>query len=136
MSDIAVKPSSSRRINYRIIIFAAVIALLVGYPMYIFLDSELTHGVRDAGGGSTNVDLKQLSTFAFNQDDGRLEDIPQRWRDLNGKSVILIGEIAPTGFRSRNVDEFDLCYSVAKCCFSGPPQVQHFVESKMKAGAQ
>jgi hypothetical protein len=22
---------------------------------------------------------------------------------------------------------FQLCYSIAKCCFNGPPQVQHFV---------
>ena len=26
--------------------------------------------------------------------------------------------------------EFDLVYSITKCCFNGPPQIQHFVKCK------
>ena len=32
------------------------------------------------------------------------------------------------------VPQFQLCYSIAKCCFSGPPQVQHFVDSTVVNG--
>jgi hypothetical protein len=32
------------------------------------------------------------------------------------------------------ISNFDLCYSIAKCCFNGPPQVQHFVKSTVVNG--
>jgi hypothetical protein len=50
--------------------------------------------------------------------------------------VILYGEIAPTTFASRSLNQFDLVYSVQKCCFSGQPQIQHFIQSQMKDGGQ
>ena len=32
-------------------------------------------------------------------------------------------------------DHFQVVYSIAKCCFNGPPQVQHFVDCSAVKGA-
>ena len=124
------------RINLRMIAFIAFIALLVGYPVYVMLDMQLTGGVKAAAGGYTEVDLKAMSTFTFDQANGTINDIPQKWRDLDGKKVILHGEMwQPTG-AGPTVDGFELVYSIAKCCFSGPPQIQHFVHATAEKGAK
>src|SRR5262249_3384471 len=102
---------------------------LVGYPLYIYLREELTGGITDAGGGYSAVDLRAMSLFNFDQSNGRLEDVPARWRQLDGKKVILSGEVYTLNDASPQVRTFDLCYSIAKCCVNGPPQVQHFVKS-------
>ncbi len=28
---------------------------------------------------------------------------------------------------------FELCYSITKCCFNGPPKVQHFVKATVRS---
>jgi hypothetical protein len=49
---------------------------------------------------------------------------------LDGKKVILHGEMWDAKGAGPTVDNFELVYSIAKCCFSGPPQIQHFVHAK------
>jgi hypothetical protein len=125
------------RVNWRIVIFVIAIGIVVGYPLYIYLDAALSGGIKDAGGGYKEVDLKAMSTFHFPQQDGTINDIPTKWRELDGKKVVLYGEIAPTMTSAGPfIETFQLCYSVAKCCYSGPPQVQHFVDSRPIPGAQ
>jgi hypothetical protein len=47
---------------------------------------------------------------------------------------MLVGE-QYLGSRSRGPQlEFDLVYSIAKCCFQGPPQIQHFVKCRALPG--
>jgi len=116
------------------VIFSVVVLLMVGYPLYIYIDSEVSGGVKTVAGGYKEVDLKAMSSFDFDQVNGQLNDVPQRWRNLNGQKVILYGEIWAPDSASPDIDHFDLCYSIAKCCFSGPPQVQHFVKSKATKG--
>ena len=118
------------RINYRLVFFIAVIALLVGYPVYQFVEMKLTGGIKQAAGGYTQVDLKAMSTFAFDQADGTINDVPEKWRQLDGKKVILHGEMWEPMGAGPHVTDFQLVYSIAKCCFSGPPQIQHFVHSR------
>ena len=125
-----IKPSLYERINLRLVIFAAVLLVIVGYPLYLYLDSEFTGGIKDAGNGYTQVDLKAMSSFAFDQVHGTNNDVPKKWRDLDGKKVVLYGEMWAPDSAGDELDHFDLCYSIAKCCFSGPPQVQHFVKSR------
>lgn len=126
----------SERINFRMIGFALVVLLLVGYPAYIYIESIATGGIRHRGDGYVEVDLKAMSSFPFDQVSGRLEDIPQKWRDLDGKKVVLYGEMWSPTFAGPSVDQFELVYSIQKCCFSGPPQIQHFVQSKVVNNAQ
>ena len=109
------------------IAFFGVLIVLIGYPVYIYLDSAVHGGIKDAGNGYKEVDLKAMSVFPFDQINGTLNDVPQKWRDLEGKKVIAYGEMWQPESASRYVDTFQLCYSIAKCCFNGPPQVQHFV---------
>lgn len=132
MTQTVTKSRPRIRFNGRLIAFAAVILLVVGYPLYLYVDSELTGGVKQLSNGYTAVDLKAMTLFDFDQDKGAITDVPQRWRELNGKKIIVRGEIAPTNFSAREANEFDLVYSVAKCCVTGRPQVQHFVRSTIK----
>jgi hypothetical protein len=133
MTDIAIKDRLRDRINFRLVLLFAVVAAPIAWMMYIFLESEITHGIKDVG-GYKQVDLKAMSSFDFNQTYGRLEDVPARWRDLDGQKVILYGEMWAPNTIAPELDQFDLCYSITKCCFSGPPQVQHFVKSRAIRG--
>lgn len=135
MNSVAtVNQSFFQRINLRLVVFIAIIAAPVAWALYTFVRSEITHGIEDVGGGYKQVDLKAMSSFPFDQVHGTIEDIPKIWRDLDGQKVILYGEIWAPDSASPDLDHFDLCYSIAKCCFSGPPQVQHFVKSRVIRG--
>lgn len=116
------------RINFRILTFVGIFALIFGSILYIALDSMISGGLKNRG-TYFEVDLKAMSTFPFDQENGRLEDVPNRWRELDGKTVQMTGEIAPGSFNASGVDnKFDLVYSVAKCCMTGSPQIQHFIK--------
>jgi hypothetical protein len=132
--DSAIKVPLSDRINLRMIAFFGVLLVLIGYPVYIYLDSAVHGGIKDVGNGYKEVDLKAMSVFPFDQVNGTISDIPQKWRDLDGQKVIAYGEMWQSQSAGRYVDRFQLCYSIAKCCFNGPPQVQHFVDCSAVKG--
>ena len=132
----APKASIVQRINPRMIVFLLVIGCLIGYPLYIFIDAAVSGGIKDAGGGYKEVDLKAMSLFWFDQQHGTLQDIPAKWRALDGQKVIVFGEMWAANYAGNDVSNYDLCYSIAKCCFQGPPQVQHFVKSKPQPNAR
>ncbi len=123
-----VKVPLSERINLRIVVFALVMLAVIGYPIYLFVKEDITGGIIDRG-SYKEVNLQAMSVFPFDQQNGRLEDIPQKWRELDGKKVQLEGEMWAPGSASDELRRFDLVYSITKCCFNGPPQVQHFVKS-------
>ncbi|MCS7032369.1 MAG: hypothetical protein NZ561_00055 [Phycisphaerae bacterium] len=125
----------SERINLRIVVFAGLVCLLIGYPLYVYLDNLVSGGIKDLGDGVKFVDLKTMSSFVFDQVNGRQEDVPEKWRALSGQKVVLEGEMWAPQAAGPKVDFFQLCYSIAKCCFSGPPQVQHFVDCRMADGS-
>lgn len=129
--DYTVRPPK-KKANWftpRIVIFALFFGLIFGVPAYLGLKEYFTQGVSQRADGSFEVDLKAMSLFPFDQNAGKTEDVPERFRALNGKKVTLIGEMWAPNASSDRVGSFDLVYSIAKCCFSGPPQVQHFVKS-------
>lgn len=121
------------RVNFRMLGFVAVILLLVGTPAYIYLDSVLSGGIKDRG-DRVEVDLKAMSNFPFDQTNGTINDVPKQWRDLDGKRVELVGEMWAPNSVAPELNQFELVYSIAKCCTSGPPQIQHFVQSKVTDG--
>jgi hypothetical protein len=132
------KQVRSGRITPRMMIFAAVILIPIGYMVYLFADTWRSHGIwdeKDARYGSyKKVDLKAMSLFQLNQISASDSDIPPEYRALKGKRVMLVGEqYLTTQARGRQL-EFDLVYSIAKCCFNGPPQIQHFVKCKPMPG--
>lgn len=119
--------------NARIVTFVIVALALIGYPAWIIIGEKVSGGVRNHG-DYLEVNLKAMSTFEFDQVAGQQEDVPQKWRDLDGKKVMLEGEMWAPNYAGDAVPEFELVYSVAKCCFSGPPKIQHFVLAKSKDG--
>jgi hypothetical protein len=122
------------------VIFFAVILIPIGYMVYLFADTWRSHGiweVRDTRYGSyKKVDLKAMSLFQLNQNSATDADIPPEYRALDGKRVMLVGEQYVTGSSRGAQLEFDLVYSISKCCFNGPPQIQHFVKCKPMPGKQ
>jgi hypothetical protein len=124
----------SQRINVRMIVFAAVVLAILAFPVYWYLSIAMTGGIRDAGNGYKEVDLKAMSDFPFDQKYGTIEDVPPIYRALDGQKVILTGEMAPMQSAAPEIDSFQLVYSVAKCCYSGEPQAQHFIYSTVQNG--
>lgn len=131
--ETTVKTPLSQRINVRMLVFWVAVLVLIGYPIYLYLDTTLTGGIRQVG-DYTQIDLKAMSTFPFDQTSGKIEDVPEVWRKQSGKKVILYGEMWQPKVAAGQISNFELVYSIAKCCFSGPPQIQHFVQAKVPNG--
>jgi hypothetical protein len=103
------------------------------YPLYRTIDAAVNHGIHRHGDTYT-VDLRAMSDFELNQIDGTTQDVPKHFRDLDGKPVMLVGQMwSPTGAGGK-LRNFDLVYSIANCCFAGPPKVQHFVHATVPSG--
>src|SRR5918993_240852 len=83
----------SERFNFRMIGFALVVLLLVGYPMYVYVDSAVSGGIKEAGDGYKAVELQAMSSFLFDQNKGTIDDVPAKWRELDGQKVILEGKM-------------------------------------------
>jgi hypothetical protein len=120
-----------KRRNWNMIIrvglVGALVFALIGYALKVTYESVIQGGVV-ASGDHFNVELKQMSNFEMDQLNGTVADVPQRYRELDGKRIMLVGEVAPGGMSAGDLTrQFSLCYSVAKCCFGGPPKIQHFV---------
>ncbi|MBC7785750.1 MAG: hypothetical protein H7144_18135 [Burkholderiales bacterium] len=129
-------PASSA-ITLRMVVFLAVFGLIIGWigvqsysALYQHVEVASVDGV-----DYYKVNLKAMSTFPFDQRYGTIDDVPKDYRALHGKKVILVGEMWAPQAASAEVENFDLVYSIAKCCFSGPPQIQHFIKSTSTKGA-
>lgn len=126
----------AQRINVRMIVFAAIVLVPLGFFTYWYLSVALTGGIRDAGNGYKEVELMSMVTFPFDQKYGTIEDVPKKYRALDGQKVILTGEMVPMQSAAPEINSFSLVYSVAKCCYSGEPQVQHFIHSTVKGNEE
>jgi hypothetical protein len=121
------------RVTPRIIVFIAAVVVILGYPLWWFVDLTVSGGIKDRG-DYLEVDLKTISSFDMDQANATTADIPERFRQLNGKKVLLVGEMVAKNSIGTNQRDFDLVYSIQKCCFSGPPLIQHFVKSTVARG--
>lgn len=120
--------------NLRIVLFALIILVPVAALGYVYWDFQRSGGIQQLPDGYKLVDLKAMSTFVFDQENGTIEDIPEMWRNLDGQKVVLEGEMYSDRSAAGHVEEFDLVYSIANCCYSGAPQAQHFVKSRPADG--
>ncbi len=121
-SPLKLKP----RINFRMLIFAVVVLGLLGYPAYVYFNSVLNGGI-ERSGQYLKVDLKAMGNYPFPADNAKPADIPAKWRALDGKKVLLMGEVWAPNEAGDHMTNFELVYSIAKCCFGGPPKVQERV---------
>ncbi len=113
-------------INYRLVLFLIVLAAPFIWILYVFLQ-QLTSGGITRHGDVAEVDLKALGNFPFNKETGKLEDVPQRWRELDGKKVVLQGYMYSGKSAAKTGASFEFVYNIGKCCFGGPPLVQERV---------
>jgi hypothetical protein len=120
------------KIPWRPFALIATIIFLFGYPAYLYTDILITGGITHRG-DLLVVDLKALSSFEMDQDIGTTEDIPPRYRQLDGKRVLLIGQMWEPYTADGQIRAFTLVYSISNCCFSGPPKVQHFIQATVPA---
>ena len=114
------------RVNVRLIAFL----LIVSAPFVWIVGSAVRHsmsgGVVDRG-GFKEVDLKALGNFPFDGVEGKLEDVPKRFRELDGQKVLLKGFMFSPESAGGRGRKFQFVYNVANCCFNGEPQVQERV---------
>lgn len=109
-------------------------AIIVGYPLFDAVDGAIPHHVHKHG-DLWVCDLRTLSSFEFDQINGRTEDIPEELRKLDGKRVKVTGQMWAPYQADGKVRDFELVYSIASCCFSGPPKIQHIVKARLRDGA-
>jgi hypothetical protein len=122
-----------RRFSWPAFWAIATLVFLFGYPAYLYVDTLITGGITQRG-DLLVVDLKALSSFEMDQDSGTSDDIPQRYRALDGKRVLLTGQMWDPYTASGKIRAFTLVYSISNCCFNGPPRVQHFIQATVPAG--
>jgi len=124
-----------RRLTFQSLVMVATAAFVLAYPIYTVLDQAITHGIHRRGDLMV-VDMKAMSDFNFDQISGQTTDIPRPFRQLDGQRVMLAGQMVLPNTASGSLERFELCYSIANCCFSGPPRVQHFVYANVLPGCK
>src|SRR5688500_1935279 len=83
-------------INVRLVVLLAVIALPFIYFGYVIVDQAVSGGIKDRG-SYLEVDLKTLGSFPFDSVQDDINSVPKKWRDLDGKKVMLSGEMYAGG---------------------------------------
>jgi hypothetical protein len=128
-------PRSRLKIPWRTFALIATVLFLFGYPIFIYTDTLITGGITQRG-DLLVVDLKALSSFEMDQDSGTTQDIPLRYRQLDGKRVLLTGQMWDPYTADGKIRAFTLVYSISNCCFNGPPKVQHFIQAVIPSSLQ
>ncbi|MDB5329785.1 MAG: hypothetical protein JWP03_936 [Phycisphaerales bacterium] len=124
--DYESRPPLRERINPRLAIMLAVLGLAFVYLLYLPIHAQLSKGLEHHSGYDA-VDLKELGNFVFDQNNGTVDDVPKRWRELDGKRVVLEGFMFDVQAAGPRLGKFQFVYNIQKCCFNGPPLVQERV---------
>jgi hypothetical protein len=119
------------RVNLRMVLFFLAVSAVPLALAYSALDYFINQGINRSG-EFLMVDLKAIGNFPFDQQDGKLEDVPKRYRELDGKKVKLQGYMWGHRSAGDRGSEFQFVYNVNECCFKGPPQVQERVYAYAK----
>jgi hypothetical protein len=122
-----------RRASWTLKLIVGGIAIMVLLPLFSAIDAAAPHRIRQRGGVWV-CDLRAMGDFDLDQVHGRTEDIPRQFRDLDSRRVELVGQMWAPYRASGRVRDFDLVYSIANCCFSGAPKVQHLVKATVLGG--
>jgi len=122
-----------RNINWRALIFVALLLSIVGTPAYVYLRAATSGGISQRG-DLVEVDIYAMSNFEFDPNNGITADVPKRYRQLDGKRVLLCGEMWAPQSAAGRVDGFDLVYSINKCCIGPVQKVQHFIKCRVQKG--
>ncbi len=123
----------ARGINVRIVLFIGIILCVVGFPIYHLVRQNLSGGITNHG-DYLAVDLKALGFFELSQSNPSMDDIPSKYRALDGKRVGLEGFMYSTTQAGDMISEWQLVYNIQKCCFNGPPKAQERVFAATRKG--
>jgi len=93
-------------------------------------DPEASPGVAPAPARTEDLPLPALGGFEY-KEKMSLPEFVTKW---SGKRVRATGFMNPTT-QARNLTTFFLVKDRASCCFGKRPQINHYVEVKLKAGA-
>src|ERR1035441_1371618 len=84
------RPRQPKRLNLRLIIFLAAVSAIPLLLVAGYINYELRAGIQHSGNLDI-VDLKALGFFPFDQQNGTINEVPHKWRALDGKRVQLEG---------------------------------------------
>jgi hypothetical protein len=127
--------SRPRRINVRLLMFLTAVALPLLWYGYVLADQLIYHGIKPHN-GYIEVNLRTLGCFAFNPNTDGLEQVPPRFRALDGKRVVLQGTMYDMNVARDKIARFQFVYNVQICCLGGPPQVQERVFARCRPGQE
>ncbi len=119
-------------VHWRLPLLLVVVAAPFAYFGYAAIDYAAFGGIHQEK-DLAEVDLKSLGYFQLDGKLGTLSDVPSKWRSLDGKRVALEGSMYDPNSAGRSRD-FEFVYSIAKCCFNGPPLVQERVFAHAPSG--
>jgi hypothetical protein len=114
--------------RFRFILLAAPAVLMASICLGQWALETLSIGVPKYAG----VDLKALGDFPFSQTTGQTNDIPRRWRDLDGRRVSLNGFMFGPVSAGPSANLYQLVYDNHPSSFK-PPLVQERVNATAPA---
>ncbi|MDB5329784.1 MAG: hypothetical protein JWP03_935 [Phycisphaerales bacterium] len=114
------------RVNMRMLVAGAAIGLPVFWFTSAFVEQVVYGGVHRHDGW-TEADLKALGNFPFNKETGTIDQVPSKYRALDGQRVVLTGFMYSNTGAGDRVHDFEFVYNIQQCCFGGPPKVQERV---------
>ena len=123
------------RINPRMVILAAVVLVPLGWMAMIGIQQYWTGGIIPRG-KYLEVNLRAMGNFPFSEIDGTVADVPKQYAELDGKKLLLVGQMYVDTSTAPFVDRFQLVYSIQNCCFNGPPKVQERVFAQVPPGGR
>ena len=129
--EYAIKPSLGKKLgpalkNWRLLAFVGFFLVIFGSMGYMILSDKINNGIH-VRGGVAEVNLKALGQFPFDDQNGKVTDVPKDFRALDGKKVALQGFMVVMNSAGNTATECQLVWNVQKCCFGGPPLVQERV---------
>ena len=121
------------KLNLRLVVLALVVLAPLGWMTYTLVSQSISEGIEQVG-AYKEVNLKALGNFPFDDLSDTEAAVPPVYRALDGQKVLLIGQMYSDMVASNTTDRFQLVYSIANCCFGGPPKVQERVFAKAPEG--
>ncbi|HEY1683409.1 MAG TPA: hypothetical protein VGG19_01485 [Tepidisphaeraceae bacterium] len=109
-------------------VFVAV-GLIAGYVVL-----EASEIVSPVPGQPIDISMKNLGGFPFNQQDGTINDVPQSFRNLDGKRLNLVGVLWAPQSTTPQLSRFEITYAIPRGSWHLPPQIQQFVQCKPALG--
>lgn len=125
------KKNWSRVITKALVVFSILFVSILGIhyrPKPVFDYS--TVNALETENGAIKADFDFLGGFDYEKD----ERIPEKVKELNGKTVSVTGFMLPIDFDSGVVKSFMLLNNQMGCCFGVMPRVNEFVYIEMPEG--